>query len=292
MPDYTKLIFHKPGMLTTVQDFGRPNFREYGVPAGGALDRAAMSTANDLVGNKKENPILEITLMGPEIYFEKPAQIAIAGADISPTINGRVCPMCETVNVPEKATLKFGRLINGCRAYLAVAGKWKVEKWLGSHSALPGVGTEILPQNSIQKNSELIIEKGEKVEGRKIENEKIPKYSEGQKIRVMPGPEFEKFPRRYIAHFFSHTHRVSPNSSRMGCRLENGFIPFQAPHELISSPVIPGTIQITNSGQPIVLLADAQTTGGYFRFANVILKDMDTLAQVKPGDELWFVLKV
>lgn len=292
MSEQMKIEFVKPGMLTTVQDLGRPNFREFGIPHGGVLDKRSAEKANWLVGNKKEVPVFEITLLGPEILFDDECQIAITGADISPHINGGDVPMYETVSVERGAVLKFGKLKNGCRTYLAIGGEWKVAEWLGSSSALPFSGLNILPKNKIKKGTEFIFGKKEWIAKRETPKEERPGFSSFNKIAVLPGPEFELFPRQYIAQFFSTTFKISPHSNRMGIRLESETIKFSPKKELISSGTIPGTIQITNGGQPILLLADAQTTGGYYRLAKVVESDMDVLAQMKPGEEIRFYLKI
>lgn len=277
-------------MLTTVQDFGRPNFREYGVPVGGVLDRSSAKLANGLVGNDFKNPVLEITMMGPEIYFDYSCHIAITGADISPKINGEEAAMNAPLFLEKNSILNFGRLKYGCRAYMAVAGKWKLDTWLGSVSALPFSGLNILEKNKIEKGSEIVIEKNDHFVPLMFPENKNYHFPNSINIRTMPGPEFEKLPRIYIAHFFSQTFRISPDSNRMGCRLDGALPKYKPEKEMISSGVVPGTIQVANNGQPIVLLADAQTVGGYPRLANVFNKDMDKLAQLKPGDELRFVM--
>jgi allophanate hydrolase subunit 2 len=131
---------------------------------------------------------------------------------------------------------------------------------------------------------------GQPVEQRIHPRKLRPEYPTRLRVRVLPGPEFEAFSPYAIGYFFSRGYRLTADSNRMGYRLDATIIDFRPAREVISSGIIPGTIQVTNSGQPIILMADAQTTGGYFRLANVISADMDRLAQLKPGDEVWFSL--
>ncbi len=282
-----KLHFIKPGMLTLVQDEGRIGYQKYGVPVSGALDKTAMQIANWLVGNPINNPVLEITMMGPQIQISGNAHIAITGADMSPTINGGFAPLYESVEVKQDDIISFGKLNNGCRSYLAVGGKWQIEPWLGSCSAIVFNGKELVTGGRIQKKSEINIISKLPIKKRKLDDFS---FADNIVIRVLSGPEFECFSRAFIGNFFSKTFKVSPDSNRMGYRLEKSISGFLPEREIISSGIVPGTIQITHSGQPILLLSDAQTTGGYHRIANVILADMDRLAQLKPGDEIRFSL--
>jgi antagonist of KipI len=276
--------------LTLIQDAGRHGTQKYGVPVGGALDKMAHQTANWLVGNPLNTPVLEITMMGPKIEIEGDCQIAITGANISPMINNLSVPRNETLDVNNQSIISFGKLVQGCRAYLAIGGQWKINKWLGSGSAAIFSGKELVPGGMLQKNQQIGIETHPFISKKTVadfENN----YPLGEAIiRVLPGPEFHHFPREMIGQFFSTPFKISSDSNRMGYRLEQKLHLYQPKGEMISSGTIPGTIQITSSGQPIILLADAQTIGGYPRIANVISADMDNLAQLKPADQIRFQL--
>lgn len=289
MNNLLKLHFEKVGLQTSVQDFGRIGHQAFGVPVGGAMDQKSMKQANLLVGNPLNAPVLEITLLGPRIRMEGSGRIAICGADLSAQINGHLLPLNQLVKVDNGDVLKFGRPIKGCRAYLAVGGEWLLPEWLGSKSAafyLPEATPESIPTkgstisirtSEINQLSEISLFDEEKV---------VTEYA----IRVLPGPEFEAFPRIAIAQFFSQIYKVSNDSNRMGYRLDADWKIEGKRKELISSPIVPGTIQITASGDPIILMRDAQTTGGYYRMANVIEEDINKVAQIKPGEKLKFVL--
>lgn len=286
----TKLHFQKAGLETTVQDQGRIGYQSFGVPVSGAMDKKAAQLANELVGNASQNPVLEITLLGPTIEFQGDCQIAITGANLSPKINQRVIPLYTTINVESGDVLKFGGIQNGCRAYLAVGGTWAIPQWLDSFSALPYSGKRATPQSLIEKGTTLEINPARSIAIKNIAEEERPKYEQQLRIRVLPGPEFEEFSPYTIAYFFSRGYQLTNESNRMGYRLDGTIIDFKPKREVISSGIIPGTIQITSAGQPVILMADAQTVGGYYRMANVVSEDLNKLAQLKPGDEIWFSL--
>lgn len=283
------LHFLKPGLFTTIQDQGRFGYQAFGVPISGALDQGAATLANQLVGNPENSPLLEITLMGPKIQFEGTGIIAITGADLSPRLNGQPCPLNKTVQISDADILQFGRPVQGCRSYLSVGGKWEVPSWLASYSAITQNGAVLTPTSLIKKGTSIQVMA--KFDESLQLQEVIPSTAKKPpQIRVLPGPEFDLFSRFTIGEFFGQEYGISPDSNRMGYRLNEKLFSFSQQKEMISSGIIPGTIQITSAGQPIVLLADAQTTGGYYRIANVISQDLDTLAQLRPGDSLRFSL--
>lgn len=280
----------KAGMFTLIQDLGRGGYQQFGIPVGGAMDRQSARLANQLVGNPENTPVLEITIMGPTLEFSSNCQIAITGADISPKLNQQEIPNFQTIDIAEKSILTFGRLRQGCRAYLAIGGDWQVHRFLGSCSLL-SKQKEIFPKGSLlQKGDELCIQSSEKTPIQKVENPYQDRLLNPIIIRVLPAPEFDWFSRKAIASFFSQDFQISPDSNRMGYRLLGKNIEWNTSKELISSGIILGTVQVTAEGQPIILLADAQTTGGYPRLVNVISIDLDILAQTKPGDWIRFQL--
>lgn len=282
------LTFLKAGMQTTIQDQGRPGMQHLGVPIGGVLDKRSAEMANYLVGNERQNPVLEITMIGPEILFDSDALIAISGAHFDIFIDDKLVKNDEAIYIKSGTMVKFGELKYGCRAYLAVAGKWKAKKWNGSVSPLMQA-LEATPNSIIKKGTKLKIESAHlNKNGTKDKNNSTPILSHMVRLRVNPGPEFENISRTSIAKFFGQGHIVSQDANRMGYRLKTELTSSEERQEMISSGIIPGTIQLTRSGQPIILLRDAQTTGGYPRIANIIEKDLDQIAQLKPGDEIWF----
>jgi antagonist of KipI len=284
------LHFDGPGLHTTVQDLGRPNYQSSGIPLGGALDRKAAIQANYLVGNSRNEPVLEITLLGPKIVFLTACQIALTGADLSAKINDQTAPRMETVQVQAGDVLKFGKPQNACRAYLAVGGSWQVKKWLGSASWATQHANQLTPESKATKDLKLKIMRKEAISMRRLHPSSYSYLENIQALEVLPGPEFEVFDRKIIARFFAQAYQVSSNSNRMGYRLEPALESYHWPRENISSGIVPGTIQMTNEGQAIVLLADAQTIGGYPRIANLTEESLYRMAQLKPGSQFRFAL--
>lgn len=286
----TIIHIQKPGLLTTIQDQGRKGYQAFGVPINGAMDKRSARAANWLVGNPHDAPVIEITMMGPALHIEGDCQFALTGADISPSLDGKVCAMYETQLVKNGAMLSFGALKKGCRAYMAIGGDWQVKSWLGSQSASGHMPKELTPESLLSKDSLLHIKSRSFIHKRFIRPNDQPDFPNQLQVHVLPGPEFNYFSRLQIAHFFSQEFLLRSESNRMGYRLDEALPDYQAEKEVISSGIVPGTIQVPPSGQPIILMADAQTTGGYPRIANVITKDLDRLGQLKPGDRVGFIL--
>ncbi|MFT6359063.1 MAG: antagonist of KipI [Saprospiraceae bacterium] len=285
-------IFHcqKAGLLTTVQDGGRIGFQAFGVPVAGVMDSVSAKIANELVGNLSDAPILEITLFGPALKIEGAAIIALSGADLTARINGNRLPLYESILLKDGDIISFGKPKNGCRAYLAIAGDWQVEKWLNSASAASQNVETLTPDSILKKGSQLKIQPNLSFSKKIYPRELGPKFPDLIRVRVMPGPEFSLFSKTIIDHFFGKIHHISSQYNRMGIRLVEKLLDFQPTQELISSGLVIGTIQVTNSGQPIILMRDAQTTGGYWRIGNVISEDLNKLAQVTAGDGIWLSL--
>lgn len=283
--------FQKAGMLTTIQDMGRMGYQAYGVPIGGAMDKQAAKTANELIGNPPYFPVLEITLLGPTIHFDQSVQIAITGANLSPTINRTAISSYHTLTVQANDVLSFGRIINGCRAYLAIRGTWQLPQWLGSYSAVHP-NKEVLPNSIIQKTSVLQILTSSFSNEITLLSPTPLTSQEPTLITIVPGPEFDQFTNFQIAQFFSQTYTITNDSNRMGYRLQGKPMQLEKHSSMISSGIIPSTIQINNAGLPIILMRDAQTVGGYPRIATVIERDMDRLAQLKPSEQIRFILGI
>lgn len=289
MPDF-KLTFEKSGLHTTVQDQGRLGFQHLGVPINGVMDKCSADLANALVGNEITAPLFEITLIGPIVKFSGKGQIAITGANLSPTLNGQVLEMYSTLNIADGDLLEFRQPMQGCRAYLAVAGTMQVQQWLGSASASASDSMTFTPQSLVNKGASFYVKANEKTHTKSIQLDQRPIIDSQLKVRVLKGPEFRDFSKKTIDFFFKYWFPISKDANRMGYRLDKVLPDFNPDIEVISSGIVPGTIQVTNSGQPIVLMADAQTSGGYMRIANILTEDLNKVAQLKPGDLLGFEL--
>jgi len=287
MNNVIHIAFLKPGLHTSMQDFGRSGWQAMGVPQGGAMDVVAHQAANWLVGNGRMTPTLEITVLGPTIRFHGAAQVAITGADMTPSLDGSPIDMWSCLYVDKGSTLNFGRLVSGARAYLAIRGKWSVENWLGSCSTLPGQQS-LLSANYIRQGTTIEIEGTVSSVERKMPPQFLLKMAHAKVIRLLRGPDYELFESGFVTEFIETRNTVGKDASRMGLRLLPPQVEFVQAHQMISSGVMPGTVQITRSGQPIILAADGPTTGGYYRVAQVIQADLHFLGQLKPGDEIDF----
>ncbi|WP_282775868.1 biotin-dependent carboxyltransferase family protein [Phaeodactylibacter xiamenensis] len=280
------------GLFDTLQDEGRPGYQSQGVPLGGAMDRQSAALANQLVGNPLGTPVVESTLLGSKLYFHGPAQIALTGALARSTLNGHPMPRYTTVNVSPEAILNIGSMQQGCRTYLAIRGDWQVQKWLGSCSPPPYQSEVLTPDSQLQPGQLLKIQNAPNIEIRQFPPQDQPIFPKNGEVRVFPGPEWGAFSDSARAQFLDQPFTLSKDSNRMGLRLkeqlpETGHLP-----GLLSSAVLPGTVQVPPSGQPIILMADAQTTGGYLRIAQVATNDLPILAQCRPGDQVQFRLHV
>ena len=221
LPELIRIHFESPGLHTSIQDLGRPGLQSSGIPLGGVMDRSAAMSANHLVDNPVDAPVLEITLLGPKIHFQAPCQIAICGADLAPKLNGQAIKNNETINVEQGSILRFMRPLKGCRAYLAIGGKWLVQQWLGSTSLATVHWQQLTPQSKVEKNSMLEIVPKPFVGKRRLNHDPLAAISQVTPIKVLPGPEFDGFERAIIAQFFSTTFKITPASNRMGYRLKN-----------------------------------------------------------------------
>ena len=278
-----------PGALTTVQDRGRHGSRALGVGCAGALDPHAHAVANLLVGNADDAPALEITLTGPRLEFPSGARIAICGAQVDASVGAVAIPGWRPIALPAGAVLSIGACRSGARAYLAVAGGVHVERVLSSASTdlrggFGGIGGRALAAGDV-------IEGGD---GASIDSLRITRWW------IDPSPEYDRAPIAIVRvlagadattpvdGLFEREWRVGPDSDRQGLRLQGAALHAVDGVERISEPVVPGTVQLPPDGKPIVLLADAQTHGGYPRIGHAIRADWPRLAQLRPGDRLRF----
>lgn len=271
----------RPGMLTTVQDLGRTGHRQIGLPRGGAMDAFALRLANLLVGNEGGAAGLEMTMTGAEVEFSDDTLVAVAGADMGGIEGLRP----HLVKAGER--LKFGPAKNGCRTCLAVAGGLAIEPVLGGcgtdlRSGLGGWEGRALRAGDVLKVQAV---KREVIGRWSINRDILPLYSAGPKVRVVVGAEAAEFSGGISRPEFV----ISAKSDRMGVRLEGAQLTRPHARELLSSAVAPGTVQVPPDGLPIVLMADAQTIGGYPRIAHVITADLPLMAQLRPGDKVRFV---
>ncbi|MGG0153421.1 biotin-dependent carboxyltransferase family protein [Bacillus mycoides] len=291
------------GMFTTIQDLGRFHYQQYGVPVGGAMDKSALRMINMLVGNEENEAGLEITIMGPKLLIKKTTLLAIGGADMEPLLNGERIPLWRPILAEEGSMLCLGKAKSGCRAYVTFAGGINIDRTMGSKSTYIRAALGGIEGRMLKKGDYFQIGTGAEVASRFIQNlqeEKriktkwaicnnaLPKYKKHPILRVITDFEYDQFTEESIKSFFSKEYKVSNYADRMGYRLDGDVLNRVEEIEILSSPVTFGTIQVPNGGQPIILMADRQTTGGYPRIGNVISVDLPLLAQLKPGDYVTF----
>lgn len=296
-----------PGLLTTLQDKGRIGYQKHGIIASGAMDPYAFRMANILLDNEENEGVLEISFLGPVLAFQEDTLIAITGGDLSPTIDGEPVPMWRPVLIKKDRVLHFRMLKSGARAYLAVAGGFDVPVVMGSKStymraelggfkgrALLAEDTLVTLQTKTQMEKFRPVLCKSSVTGGFLttywffEPTHIPLGDAPIQVRVTRGNQMESFTETSIAAFFRTPYTVTPASDRMGYRLDGAALQLISPLEMISEAVSFGTVQAPPDGNPIILLADRQTAGGYPKFAQVIHVDLAVIAQICPGSMIQF----
>ncbi len=279
----------KPGLACTFQDLGRSGFQHLGVPANGVMDENAHRLANLLVGNGAEQATLEITLQGPELVFQAGTVIALAGADLGATLDGQPLEPLRAVRVRSGAVLAFGKRVRGARAYLAVRDGYRLPTTLGSTSTYGRGAYGGFAGRALRRDDVIGIASGFANPPRVMlpRESALLGYEDGP-IRVVAGRQWALFQPAAQARFLSSAYRIENDSERMGYRLKGEPIELIEPADLLSEAVVFGTVQVPPNGQPIVLMADRQTTGGYPKIASVISVDLPRLAQKLPGEEIRF----
>ncbi len=289
----------KSGLLTSIQDLGRKGFQQHGVIVSGAMDGHSLRIANMLVGNEEGEAALEITLMGPTIKVEKNCLISITGGNLSPTIDNQAVPMWKPILVEKGSILRFEGCKSGCRAYLAVAGGLAIPEVMASKSTYLRAGIGGYMGRALKADDVLEFNEPSKIIGaRALKGSfSFPKWFVNDKefmpggkplIRFIDGSQYEYFTDFSKDSFEAGAFKVSNQSDRMGYRLSGPTLELKDNGELLSEAVTNGSVQVPPDGNPIILLADSQTTGGYPKIAQVITADLPSIAQVKPGESLQF----
>ena len=277
------ITFVTSGLRTTTQDRGRRGYTHLGFPVGGVLDAPAMRYANELVGNPLNTPVLEITLSGPQLVCEQSGSIALSGADFGIHIKGEEKPSNARITIDAGDTISFSKPQKGCRGYLAVEGDWQVKRWLGSASALRVGSQELLP-NAVWKAGDSLVTRA-----RRVKPWPSPVLKPGPlstQIGVYKGPEFNWLTDEAREALVSNPMTICEPSNRVGLRTDTT-LALQEKYrhmEMLSSGVMPGTVQLTSSGEAIILLADGQTIGGYPRVLQCCQSSLRSLGQLRAGD--------
>jgi antagonist of KipI len=282
----------KPGMLTTIQDRGRWGLQARGVPVAGPMDPVSHRLANALVGNEGDAATLEITLLGPELEFEAERVIAIAGAEFEITLDNKPVPMHAPFIVSAESRLRFGPRRRGVRAYLAIAGGIAIAPTLGSRSTHLISAMGGLDGRALRAGDLLPLGDGSRGRGSAsaLSESLMPLPDHHARIRVLPGPQADYFTAEALDLLQSRPYVIGHHSDRMGFRLEGPRLPHARGADIISDATPLGVLQVPASGQPILLMADRQTSGGYPKLATVISADISAAGQLGPGDTIEFAV--
>jgi antagonist of KipI len=285
------------GFLSTLQDSGRKGFLQYGVSRCGAMDVFAMKLSNILIGNDSNAPVMEITQSPHQFQFSYDTLIAFAGGGLQPANEGKELQLFQPLFIQKGTIIELKKQIPGFRLYMAVAGGFESNIFLNSYSTdllinAGGYNGSILKKGDIlqlkdvpnlfQKSLLTILKK--KVE---FHFKSLTNYFQTKTVRVTKGPEWKYINTNYLN---QNAYIITPQSNRMGYRLKGPELSTNQSFDIISSPVTMGTVQATSSSEWIILMADAQTVGGYPRVLQVIEADLPILAQKKPGDTIQFEL--
>ena len=286
----------KPGMLTSVQDFGRYGYQHLGVPVSGAIDTTSHRLANFLVGNEEDHATLEITMVGPSILFNSNSCIVITGANLSPTINDEAIAINRPIIVSAGDVLNFGARKSGLRSYLAIHGGIKLEKFMDSYSTYMRGGFGGFKGRALAKGDVINInmplhaagldQLKQEIAQIQIYLPAILNYKPKFEIRAIAGPNAYLFTQASLDEFYSAQYTIDTQSDRMGSRLKGPELQLNTTEQLLSEPTSFGSIQVPPDGQPIILMADRQTTGGYAKIANVCSVDIPVIAQTMPGEKI------
>jgi biotin-dependent carboxylase-like uncharacterized protein len=274
----------KPGLLTTVQDLGRPGLAHLGVPTAGAADRRAFGLANRLVGNQPGAAALEITLAGPELELEAGGWIALTGGRVAADLDGRPVPMDMAVRAEPGQMLRVGSVTSGLRAYLAVRGGIDVPPVLGSRSTdtLAPVGPPRLEEGAR-------LPLGDQAGGDPFRQvAPTPPVDPEPVLRTVRGPRDEVFTHDAMRALIGVAWTVTSDSDRTGVRLDGPVLERRHRVELASEGMVEGSLQVPPDGHPILFLANHPTTGGYPVIAVVVGADLPLAAQARPGTRMRF----
>jgi biotin-dependent carboxylase-like uncharacterized protein len=282
------VLVEDAGPLTTVQDLGRSGHLRVGIPASGPMDREAFVLANRLIGNADNAAGLECTLIGPRLAFTDERLIAITGADMAPLLNGAPAPTWEGLPVRAGDVLRLGPARSGVRAYVAVAGGIATPPVLGSRATYVRGRLGGVEGRALRRGDRVPLGPPTLARPRRVPPERAPAYGGEPEVAVVLGPQDDRFTARGIAALFEAPYEMSPQNDRMGARLRGPFIEHTRGHDIISDGVALGGIQVVGDGQPIVLLADRQSTGGYTKIGTVCSFDIGRIAQTRPGGRIRF----
>jgi KipI family sensor histidine kinase inhibitor len=275
----------EPGLLTSVQDAGRVGRRRFGVATAGAVDRPALAAANRALGNAEHAAALECTVTGPALRFEQPLRFAIAGADLGAVLERAdlgpwPVPLGAGVLARPGNVLRFRGRVSGCRALVALAGGVEEPPVLGSRSTDLQSGFGGHRGRALRVGDVLWAGRGG---AGRLQDSPVQPHPERVTVRVVLGPQADHLEAGSVASFLSTTWGVGASSDRVGCRLDGPRLRHAGRAEILSDGMVPGSVQVPPDGRPIVMLADAPTTGGYPKLATILSRDLPRLGQLVPG---------
>ena len=292
----------KPGMMSSLQDLGRWGFQQFGVPIGGAMDKVSAALANTICGNDENEAVVEMTLHGASFMFNEAAFCAIVGGGCKAYIDDVELPFNRLLWIPAFSIIKTTASIQGCRSYLAVSGGFNVKKVLGSASTYTPSGIGGINGRNLITGDMLPFKREQDLQtapnlhmlpnGVGISHwhtaDLIKVNANFAIVHAIKGPEFDRFNKASQESIFNSMFTISSQSNRMGYRLEGKKFTLEHKTEMVSTAVTAGIVQVTHEGDPIILMADAQTIGGYPRIARICAADISLLAQTKPGVKIRF----
>jgi len=277
-----------PGPQTTVQDLGRHGQLRYGIPPSGPMDVRAFVIANRLVGNADGAAALECTLLGPRFTVETACAIAVTGAEAPVTINGAAAPAWTTLPLAQGDTVRVAAARAGVRVYVAFSGGLDVPPVLGSRATYLRGRLGGVEGRALRRDDVLRLFPAPTPAVRRLAAAELPVFDTEPEIRVVLGPQADRFTSEGLAAFLGGPYEMLPQSDRMGARLAGPRVVHAHGHDIISDGIALGSIQVPGDGQPIVLLVDRQSTGGYTKVATVGSFDIGRIGQVKPGQKIRF----
>lgn len=274
----------KPGVYGSIQDKGRVGFQRFGVPVSGPMDAYAFQYGHTILRNSPDDPALELFLGGLELEVLSDHRIVITGADLRAQIDGKEAPLWKTFSIYQGQTLKFAGPRSGSIAYVTPEGGFYSEEMLGSASVYP----KGLLGSPLQKDM-ILYARIHKKNGfqRGLIKSEIPEYSMNVKVKLWPSPHWNLFAPGSLEEFFQSAYTLKAGD-RMGYLLNGTPLKFKESSDILSEATQFGTIQVPNNGQPIILMADAQTIGGYATIGKIVNTDLWKVAQLRPGGKIKF----
>ena len=273
------------GMYSSIQDKGRENYRQYGVPLSGVIDNYSAKLANLLLENEEDAALMEITMVGPKLKINKNTQAVLCGLGAEITLNDKTIKINEVFSIQKGAILHIKKITKGCRVYLGVKYGFQTEKILGSRSMYDG----ITKNDMIKKGAIILIQ--EHKEQLSPTNSTV-RFEEERfttnKIEVLPGPEFHLLSEKTKKELLKTSFSISADSNRMAIAMNE--LQKNDLKNILTSAVLPGTVQLTSGGKIIVLMKDCQVTGGYPRILQMSENGMNCLAQKRAGERIYFKL--